>query len=63
MSAELESIVWCPSCKEDRGEIRRVPADKPGVFMNVTTPSPLPKFCAACGTIIERKPPLIILPS
>lgn len=54
--SEFEATVWCPSCEEDRGEIRRVPADKTGVFVNETTPSPLPKRCAVCNSIIERKP-------
>lgn len=56
MSAELEAIVWCPVCMEDRGEIRRVQTANEGVFVNETTPSPLPKRCSVCDTIIERKP-------
>lgn len=53
--AELEAIVWCPKCKADKGEIRRVPTKALGVFENVCNPSPLPKKCE-CGENVERKP-------
>lgn len=54
MSAELESVVWCPRCREVKGEVRRIPTGQEGVYRNQPTPDPLPKTCD-CGTVLERK--------
>lgn len=51
---ERESVIWCPKCREDRGEILRVPTENKNVFTHKTNPNPLPKKCA-CGTNLERK--------
>ena len=52
--SELESLIWCPRCKEIKGEVVRVPASSPGVYVHKTKPDPLPKKCE-CGTVLERK--------
>jgi hypothetical protein len=55
MSNELEAVVWCPLCREEKGEIYRAPTGNAGVFTHRTVPEQLPKTCA-CGTNLERKP-------
>lgn len=52
---EREAVVWCPRCREDKGEIQRIPAWNEGVYVHKAVPDPLPKKCA-CGTNLERKP-------
>ena len=51
---KVEAIIWCPKCGENKGEVLRVPADKPGVYQHQTNPDPLPKKCD-CGTNLERR--------
>ena len=54
----IEAIVWCPSCKEDRIELRRVPIGQEGCYKHE------PKFlngqegtktCFSCDGFLERK--------
>jgi len=52
---ELEAKVWCPRCREEKGEILRIPTGSEGAYVHKTNPDPLPKTCA-CGTNLERKP-------
>jgi hypothetical protein len=56
---EREAVVWCPACKADKYEIRRIPTGQEGVFRHVTYPESIPaeakKFCV-CGAVLERKP-------
>lgn len=54
MSEEREAIVWCPHCREIKGEIQRIPTGNAGVFVHRSIPNPLPKKCE-CGTVLERK--------
>lgn len=54
LSGELESLIWCPRCKEIKGEVQRIPTGNSGVFIHRTKPDPMPKKCA-CGTNLERK--------
>lgn len=52
---EIEAVIWCPRCREDKGEIRRIPTGNEGVYVHRTVPEALAKQCA-CGTNLERKP-------
>ena len=52
--SELETIIWCPKCRELKGEILRIPTGQENVFTHKSTPDPLPKKCE-CGTVLERK--------
>lgn len=54
MTAEREAVIWCPRCREIKGEVQRVPTGNAGVYTHRTNPDPLPKVCA-CGTVLERK--------
>lgn len=58
MNAELEAVIWCPKCRADKYEVRRVPTGSEGAFQNVTVPPSIPphdrKFCA-CGCMLQRK--------
>ena len=54
MSVELEATVWCPRCREVKGEIQRIPTGNQGVFVHKAVPDPMPKKCE-CGTVLERK--------
>lgn len=60
MSAEVkvEARIWCPLCREVKGEIQRIPADNEGVFVHRVVPENLGKRCA-CGTVLERKHALV----
>lgn len=51
-----EAIIWCPSCKEDKYEVHRLPTGAQGVFSHVTIPSGRTEKYCACGTPLERKP-------
>jgi len=55
---DLEAVVWCPKCRHDKYEIRRVPTGSEGSYRHVTYPESLPpearKFCL-CGCVLERK--------
>lgn len=50
---EREATIWCPKCREMKGEVLRIPTGREGVYTHKTEPDPLPKKCA-CGTALER---------
>lgn len=52
--SEREAVVWCPKCKEIKGEVLRIPTGNSGVYVNKPNPDPLPTKCE-CGTVLERK--------
>lgn len=53
---ELEAVMWCPSCRVDKYEVRRLPAQNEGVFENVTfPPNRADKRCDVCSTNLERR--------
>lgn len=52
---EREAIIWCPSCRVEKGEIHRIPADNENVYVHRIVPDGLGKKCE-CGTNLERKP-------
>ncbi len=52
--SDLESVIWCPKCREDKGEVLRIPTGREGVFTHKTNPDPMPKKCD-CGCVLERK--------
>ena len=56
--AELEAVIWCPACREDKFEVRRVPLDDKGHFGHMTVPPSISlaaqKYCV-CGAVLERK--------
>lgn len=54
MSIQREAIIWCPKCRENKGEVFRVPTGKPDVFEHSTNPDPMPKRCD-CGAVLERR--------
>lgn len=54
MSESLEARIWCPKCRELKGEIQRIPTGREGVYTHRTVPDPMPKKCE-CGTVLERK--------
>lgn len=55
MSEELEAVIWCPSCREAKFEIRRVPTGPNGVFQHVSVPPNRSEKACACGRLLERK--------
>ena len=59
MSAEVEAVIWCPRCRIDKYEIRRIPTGAEGVHRHMTYPESIPsedrKACR-CGALLERKP-------
>jgi hypothetical protein len=54
VSAEREAVIWCPKCKELKGEVLRIPTGNEGVVTHRTNPDPMPKTCD-CGTVLERR--------
>lgn len=56
---ELEAVVHCPRCREDRFEVWRVPVEgSDGVYQNVTNPpniSPMQMKACVCGSVLERR--------
>lgn len=55
MTVEREAVIWCPRCREEKYEIRRVPTGNEGVFVNKTYPEGRTEKHCECGTILERK--------
>lgn len=59
MSAEVEAVIWCPRCRIEKYEIRRIPTGQEGVYSHGTYPESIPaedrKACS-CGAPLERKP-------
>jgi uncharacterized Zn finger protein (UPF0148 family) len=53
--SEREAVIWCPICQQIKGEVMRVPADNPGVFVNKPVPDPMPKNCDQCRTPLVRR--------
>ena len=56
MSAEIEAVIWCPSCRVSKFEILRVPTGNEGVYRHIAEPKERAgvKYCE-CGTPLERK--------
>jgi len=52
--SEREACIWCPRCREIKGEVFRIPTGHEGVVTHKTNPDPLPKKCE-CGAVLERK--------
>ncbi len=52
---DRETVIWCARCREDKGEVLRIPTGNSGVFEHKTNPDPLPRTCD-CGASLERKP-------
>lgn len=55
MNAELEAVIWCPSCREPKYEIRRIPTGQTGVYHHVSVPPDRNEKACACGCLLERK--------
>lgn len=55
MPAEVECVLWCPKCREDKYEIRRVPTGKEGVYEHASYPPGRNEKACECGVILERK--------
>ena len=55
---QLECVVRCPKCGEDKFEVWRVPLDSEGHYAHRTVPEDISdsarRFCV-CGTMLERK--------
>lgn len=53
---QLADTVWCPNCRETRGEVWEVVVrEQDGThYEHITKPSPLPKQCEYCGQVLER---------
>lgn len=56
MNAELEAVIWCPKCKADKYEIRRIPTGAQGVYTHASVPEGRDEKLCGCGTVLERKP-------
>jgi hypothetical protein len=58
---ETPKIIQCPECKVDIGTVTLVPVvGKPGFFVNVCDPNPLPQYCGVCNNVLIRKPEPIL---
>ena len=55
MQFEKESTIWCPRCKAEKYEIRRVPTGNEGVFVHKSYPEGRNEKYCECGTVLERK--------
>lgn len=57
MKRELEAIIWCPSCKEDKYTVFRVPTGNSGIYHHETEPPDSAAYrCDVCNAVLERKP-------
>lgn len=56
MTRELETVVWCSSCRRELGKVYRERADNEGVYVHVSEPEVIPKVCPDCGEHTRRKP-------
>jgi hypothetical protein len=52
---DVEATIWCPVCKENKGEVQRVPTGMEGVFVNKPVPDPMPKKCGVCNATLARR--------
>ena len=57
---EVEAVIWCPRCNEDRAVVRRKPTDREGVYTHVielkgTLEMDNGKYCIVCDGILERR--------
>ena len=55
MNAELEAVIWCPLCREEKYEIRRVPTGSEGVVVHKSYPEGRNEKYCECGAVLERK--------
>ena len=55
---DLECVVWCPDCKQERFRVYRSKAGSgEGVYQNrIDPPQGDHMRCADCGCNLERKP-------
>ena len=56
----MEAMIWCPSCKEDRFELHRVPMGQEGHFSHDARPlngqsKDNTKTCFVCDGNLTRK--------
>ena len=56
---EVECIVWCPHCKEDRFRVLRKPTGRNGVYQHdiewIGKPDEDTKDCRGCKRPLSRK--------
>lgn len=52
---ERECVIWCPKCREEKFEIRRIPTGSEGVFVHKSYPEGRNEKVCECGTLLERK--------
>ena len=52
---EVEATVWCPSCREVKFTVYRVPVGDGGVFTNEAEPRDAVAVRCQCGAVLERK--------
>lgn len=55
MSVDVEAIVWCPKCREDKFVVYRVPTTNPAVFTHEAKPKDAVATKCQCGAVLERK--------
>lgn len=55
MTREIECVVWCPSCRQDKFTVYRVPTGETGVFKNEADPPDAVATRCQCGAVLERK--------
>lgn len=53
---DLETVVWCSSCRRELGKVYRERAGNEGVYHHVSVPETIPKSCPDCGEQAGRKP-------
>lgn len=57
MRAETPQEIICTDCETVIGTVTMQPvAEKPGLFVNVCVPNPMPKTCLTCAGVVIRKP-------
>lgn len=52
---EREAVIWCPKCRAEKYEIRRIPTGADGVFRHASYPEGRSEKMCECGTPLERK--------
>lgn len=55
-NAEVEAVIWCPACRAEKYEIRRIPTGNEGVHRHASYPEGRNEKHCDCGTPLERKP-------
>lgn len=53
MSVELETEIWCPSCRESMGRVLRRMTESG--WVHERTPQDLPPKCTRCETVLVRR--------